>query len=173
MPHIPIIMPQLGESIAEAVIINFLVKPGDTVAADQNLIEVETNKATMTVTSPCSGRIESFIVQLNESYAVGEVLGQIEATKEEAARLGLDIPALGKSSGTESGVESGSNPGAKIRSGRVEPTVRGLPVPANAAGASYLSPRLKARMDELGLHAADLAGVARQRRGGSRDRRGF
>jgi pyruvate/2-oxoglutarate dehydrogenase complex dihydrolipoamide acyltransferase (E2) component len=33
-------------------------------------------------------------------------------------------------------------------------------VPANAAGASYLSPRLKARMDELGLHAADLAGVA-------------
>jgi pyruvate/2-oxoglutarate dehydrogenase complex dihydrolipoamide acyltransferase (E2) component len=42
----------------------------------------------------------------------------------------------------------------------VEPTVRGLPVPANAAGASYLSPRLKARMDELGLHAADLAGVA-------------
>jgi pyruvate/2-oxoglutarate dehydrogenase complex dihydrolipoamide acyltransferase (E2) component len=35
-----------------------------------------------------------------------------------------------------------------------------LPVPANAAGASYLSPRLKARMDELGLHAADLAGVA-------------
>jgi pyruvate/2-oxoglutarate dehydrogenase complex dihydrolipoamide acyltransferase (E2) component len=43
---------------------------------------------------------------------------------------------------------------------RVQPTVRGLPVPANAAGASYLSPRLKARMDELGLHAADLAGVA-------------
>jgi pyruvate/2-oxoglutarate dehydrogenase complex dihydrolipoamide acyltransferase (E2) component len=33
-------------------------------------------------------------------------------------------------------------------------------VPANAAGASYLSPRLKARMNELGLHAADLAGVA-------------
>jgi len=33
-------------------------------------------------------------------------------------------------------------------------------VPANAAGASYLSPRLKARMNELGLHAADLAGIA-------------
>jgi pyruvate/2-oxoglutarate dehydrogenase complex dihydrolipoamide acyltransferase (E2) component len=42
----------------------------------------------------------------------------------------------------------------------VQPTIRGLPVPANAAGASYLSPRLKARMDELGLHAADLAGIA-------------
>jgi pyruvate/2-oxoglutarate dehydrogenase complex dihydrolipoamide acyltransferase (E2) component len=156
MPQIPIIMPQLGESIAEAVIINFLVKPGDTVEADQNLIEVETNKATMSVTSPCSGRIEKFTVQLNESYAVGEVLGQIEATKEEAARLGLDVPEPDKK--LETG--NASQPDKKLRSGRVEPTVRGLPVPANAAGASYLSPRLKARMEEFGLHAADLAGVA-------------
>jgi pyruvate/2-oxoglutarate dehydrogenase complex dihydrolipoamide acyltransferase (E2) component len=156
MPQIPIIMPQLGESIAEAAIINFLVQPGDNVKADQDLIEVETNKATMTVTSPCSGRIEKFTVQLNESYAVGAVLGQIEATKEEAARLGLDAPAPAKTSDTD----RVSKPETIIRSGRVQPTVRGLPVPANAKGASYLSPRLKARMDELGLHAADLAGIA-------------
>ena len=53
-------------------------------------------------------------------------------------------------------------PSAEIGGGkyRVQPTVRGLPVPANAAGASYLSPRLKARMHELGLSAADLAGIA-------------
>jgi pyruvate/2-oxoglutarate dehydrogenase complex dihydrolipoamide acyltransferase (E2) component len=156
MPQIPIIMPQLGESIAEAAIINFLVQPGDDVKADQDLIEVETNKATMSVTSPCSGRVEKFTVQLNESYAVGAVLGQIETTKEEAARLGLDAPAPVKSSDTE----RASKPETNIRSGRVQPTVRGLPVPANAKGASYLSPRLKARMDELGLHAADLSGIA-------------
>ncbi|HXI72695.1 MAG TPA: dihydrolipoamide acetyltransferase family protein [Verrucomicrobiae bacterium] len=154
--QIPIIMPQLGESIAEAAIINFLVQPGDAVTADQDLIEVETNKATMTVTSPCSGRIEKFTVQLNESYAVGAVLGQIEATNEEAARVGLDVAAPVKNSETD----RISKPETIVRSGRVQPTVRGLPVPANAKGASYLSPRLKARMDELGLHAADLAGIA-------------
>jgi pyruvate/2-oxoglutarate dehydrogenase complex dihydrolipoamide acyltransferase (E2) component len=153
---IPIIMPQLGESIAEANIINFLVKPGDRVEADQDLIEVETDKATMTVASPCKGEIEKFTVQLNESYAVGATLGEIEATKEEAARLGLDVSSSTKSSETQQISKSEEN----RRSGRVQPTVRGLPVPANAAGASYLSPRLKARMDELGLHAADLAGVA-------------
>jgi pyruvate/2-oxoglutarate dehydrogenase complex dihydrolipoamide acyltransferase (E2) component len=152
---IPIIMPQLGESIAEARIINFVVKPGDNVESDQDLIEVETDKATMTVASPCKGKIEKFTAQLNESYAVGATLGQIEATKEEAARLGLDVVPI-KNSETEQLSKSDSN----RRSGRVQPTVRGLPVPANAAGASYLSPRLKARMDELGLHAADLAGVA-------------
>jgi pyruvate/2-oxoglutarate dehydrogenase complex dihydrolipoamide acyltransferase (E2) component len=156
MPHIPIIMPQLGESIAEARIVNFLVKPGDSVEADQDLIEVETDKATMTVASPCKGKIENFTAQLEESYAVGAPLGKIEATVEEAARLGMDVSAPQKPCDTEQISKSGINSGKH----RVQPSIRGLPVPANAAGASYLSPRLKARMDELGLHAADLAGVA-------------
>lgn len=152
--HIP--MPQLGESIAEARIVQFLVKPGDNVEAGQNLIEVETDKATMTVASPCKGRLENFSARLDESYAVGTALGHIEATPEEAARLNLDIVAPQKNSDTESLTRYERDNGKS----RVQPTVRGLPVPANAAGASYLSPRLKARMDELGLHAADLAGVA-------------
>jgi pyruvate/2-oxoglutarate dehydrogenase complex dihydrolipoamide acyltransferase (E2) component len=156
MPQIPIIMPQLGESIAEAKVVNFLIKPDDTVEADQDLIEVETNKATMAVTSPCRGRVEKITAQLNESYPVGAVLGQIETTKEEAARLGLDVPAPAKASDTDRLSKSDANGGKN----RVQPTVRGLPVPANAAGASYLSPRLKARMHELGLSAADLAGIA-------------
>jgi pyruvate/2-oxoglutarate dehydrogenase complex dihydrolipoamide acyltransferase (E2) component len=156
MPQIPIIMPQLGESIAEANIISFLVKPGDTIEAGQDLIEVETNKATMTVTSPCGGRIENFTAQLNESYAVGATLGRIETTKEEVTRLGLDVSAPVKPGDTDR-VSRESGNGSRSR---VQPTVRGLPVPANATGASYLSPRLKARMVELGLSAADLAGVA-------------
>jgi pyruvate/2-oxoglutarate dehydrogenase complex dihydrolipoamide acyltransferase (E2) component len=101
MPSIPIIMPQLGESIAEAAIISFLVKPGDQVEGGQDLIEVETNKATMTVTAPCGGRLEIFSAQLNESYAVGDVLGKIEASKEEAARFGLDVAPPPKTSETE------------------------------------------------------------------------
>jgi pyruvate/2-oxoglutarate dehydrogenase complex dihydrolipoamide acyltransferase (E2) component len=156
MSQVPIIMPQPGESIAEANIINFLVKPGDAVEAGQDVIEVETNKATMTVTSPCRGCIEKFTVQLNRSYAVGAVLGWIEATKEEAARLGLEVSAPAKAGETGHVAKPDENGGRN----RVHPTVRGLPVPANAVGASYLSPRLKARMMELGLSAADLAGVA-------------
>jgi len=156
MPAIHIIMPQLGESIAEARVIQFLVKPGDQIEADQDLIEVETDKATMTVASPCKGRLESFSAQLNESYAVGATLGRIEASPEEAARLGMDEATPEPDSDTELLAKAESN----AHKAGVQPTVRGLPVPANAAGASYLSPRLKARMDELGLHAADLAGVA-------------
>src|SRR6266853_5318672 len=160
MPSITIIMTQLGQSIAEATVINLLVAVGDQVQADQDIIEVETNKATMNVTAPCRGRVEKFLVTVNESYPVGAVLGYLEATKEDAARLGLDTLKPKKSEEEEleihslSSVEQGDGQRKKVH-----PTVSGLPVPANAAGAGYLSPRLKARMLELGLHAADLAGL--------------
>ena len=157
MPQIPIIMPQLGESIAEATIIQLLVKPGDTVEADQDLIEVETNKATMTVTSPCKGRFEKFLVKLDESYAVGAVLGHLEASEGRSRAPGPRRSGNRRKRGKER--VTATRPMSPQAKG-VQPTVRGLPVPANAAGASYLSPRMKARMDELGLHAADLAGIA-------------
>ena len=154
-------MPQLGESIAEATVINVLVKPGEDVRADQDVLEVETNKATMTVTSPCAGRVQKFLVAQNESYPVGAVLGYLDASKEEAQRLGLDQPqpSTNGANGDEDSKAEKKKPG-------VEPTVRGLPVPAHAAGATYMSPRMKARMNELGLHAADLAGLAGSGAGG-------
>ena len=157
--NIPIIMPQLGESIAEATVISLLVPVGEHVETDQDVIEVETSKATMNVASPCPGRVERFLVKPGESYPVGAVLGYLDASAQDAARLGLDAmpPAKELEEAAETisvaGIQSAATPP------RVQPTVRGLPVPANAAGASYMSPRMKARMVELGLHAADLAGL--------------
>lgn len=153
-------MPQLGESIAEATIVNLLVKIGDNVQTDQDIIEVETSKATMNVAAPCPGRVEKLLVKLNESYPVGAVLGYLEASKEDALRLGLET-SVPENNGEESeaAVQSPSKAQAEAPRTTVQPTVHGLPVPANAAGASYMSPRMKARMIELGLHASDLAGL--------------
>lgn len=159
MPSIPIIMPQLGESIAEATVVNLLVQVGDSVQTDQDVIEVETSKATMNVVAPCPGRLEKLLVNLNESYPVGTILGYLEASKEDVDRLGLDASMPSKNGEeTQVPLESLSAPTETVRK-TVQPTVHGLPVPANAAGASYMSPRMKARMIELGLHASDLAGL--------------
>jgi pyruvate/2-oxoglutarate dehydrogenase complex dihydrolipoamide acyltransferase (E2) component len=152
-------MPQLGESIAEATVVNLLVPVGDHVETDEDIIEVETSKATMNVASPCPGRVEKLLVKPGESYPVGAVLGYLQASPEDAARLGLDTPMPPKDGEeSERGSFSARVQADGAREG-VQPTVRGLPVPANAAGASYMSPRMKARMVELGLHAADLAGL--------------
>jgi pyruvate/2-oxoglutarate dehydrogenase complex dihydrolipoamide acyltransferase (E2) component len=160
MPSIPIIMPQLGESIAEATVVNLLIAVGDKVQTDQDIIEVETSKATMNVASPCPGRVEKFLAKPGESYPVGTVLGYLEASQEDATRLGLDAPAPPRNGDDADSGTSFTNKGpTQGAHKKVQPTVRGLPVPANAAGASYMSPRMKARMVELGLLAADLAGL--------------
>ena len=150
-------MPQLGESIAEATVVSIACQVGDSIEGDQDVLEVETNKATMGVTPPCAGRIAEWLVEVQQSYPVGATLGFLEVSAEDAARLGVDpMPQV---AGSEPANGAPAAPSVPKRT-YVEPTVRGLPVPAHASGASYLSPRMKARMNELGLHAADLAGIA-------------
>lgn len=173
MPHIPIVMPQLGEAIAEATVIAILAEAGKRVECDQDVLEVETQKAAMGVTAPCSGTLLEWTIQKQQSYAVGAILGYIDCSDEEAHRLGLDASALKKpvqkdytdrslphGFSPKDGTEPNRYPAASSSQSTVAPTLRGLPVPAAAAGAGFLTPRMKARMAELGLHSADLAGIA-------------
>jgi len=161
MALVPIQMPQLGESIAEATIVRILHQEGDTVQADADIIEVETNKAMMAITASCSGQLVSITAEAGVSYPVGAILGHIEVTSEEAARLGLDAEESPKRKPDK------KRPVTPVKVQTVEPTVPGgLPVPAHAGGVSYLSPRMKARMVELGLRSSDLAGIPGNGAGG-------
>lgn len=162
MPQVPIIMPQLGESIAEATIVRIVIPEGDDVVADADVLEVETNKAVMGVTAPVTGKISQLTAEVDTSYPVGSVLGYIEISDEEAERLGITDEPEPKRPSPEKKKKS-STPAA---GNQVAPTVSGLPVPAYAGGASFLSPRMKARMLELGLHASDLAGIPGSGAGG-------
>jgi pyruvate/2-oxoglutarate dehydrogenase complex dihydrolipoamide acyltransferase (E2) component len=154
-------MPQLGESIAEATIVDIKVKPGDEVVPDQEIIDVETNKAVMGVTTPCKGKIDKITVQLKETYPVGTVLGYVEASEEDAARFKKTVPEPPK--GTVAmeipGREEQATVAVRQRDGEGVSGIGGLPVPAAAKGAGFLSPRVRARMTELQLTNADLAGI--------------
>jgi pyruvate/2-oxoglutarate dehydrogenase complex dihydrolipoamide acyltransferase (E2) component len=174
MPQVPIIMPQLGESIAEATIVSINVKSGEKVAADQEIIEVETNKAVMGVTTPCAGEIAKIDAQVKETYPIGAVLGYIEASEKDAARFAKQAPPPPQREMAEEipgrdDEKSGNGAHFQIdesavRTSRVSTQdgvpSGGLPVPAAAKGAGFLSPRVRARMAELQLTNADLAGIA-------------
>jgi pyruvate/2-oxoglutarate dehydrogenase complex dihydrolipoamide acyltransferase (E2) component len=162
MPQVPIIMPQLGESIAEATIVDIKVKPGDEVVVDQEIIDVETNKAVMGVTTPCKGRIDKITAQLKETYPIGTVLGYVEASEEDALKFKKTVPPQPAESVAAEipGRETSRDPTMRERKTNGE-VVRasGLPVPATLKGANFLSPRVRARMAELQLTNADLAGI--------------
>ena len=157
-------MPQLGESIAEATIVDIKVKPGDEVADDQEIIEVETNKAVMGVTTPCKGKIAEVSVQLKETYPVGAVLGYVEASEADAARFAKQPPPPQREVAEEiparadEEVAPARQKKISARDGDGARAV-GLPVPVAAKGATFMSPRVRARMAELQLTTADLAGI--------------
>lgn len=71
-------LPDLGENIDSAEVLKVLVKPGDTVAAEQGLIEVETDKATIEVPSPGAGTIATVHVNAGDTISVGQVLVTID-----------------------------------------------------------------------------------------------
>jgi pyruvate/2-oxoglutarate dehydrogenase complex dihydrolipoamide acyltransferase (E2) component len=165
MPQVPIIMPQLGESIAEATIVDIKVKPGDEVADDQEIIEVETNKAVMGVTTPCKGKIAKVSVELKETYPVGAVLGYVEASEADAARFARQTPPQTQREVAEEIPARADQEVTPARQKKISAhdgdgaRAGGLPVPVAAKGATFMSPRVRARMAELQLTTADLAGI--------------
>ncbi|MEI7927577.1 MAG: dihydrolipoamide acetyltransferase family protein [Verrucomicrobiales bacterium] len=176
MPSVPILMPQLGESIAEATIVRLDVAVGDRVRTDQEIIEVETNKAVMGVTTLCDGVVSDLRAQEGVSYSVGTLLGMLEVTEEEVIRTGVETVEMleakrnaGPAPGTpqaEANLHFGSQDESYEEAPAVVPSVRGLPVPTGIMGAHYISPRMRARMDDLGLREADISAVAGTGAGG-------
>src|SRR5260370_34895614 len=156
MPKVPIIMPQLGESIAEATVVRLTVKVGAHVESDQEVIEVETNKAVMSVTTPCDGVIESFKAEVNETYPIGNVLGYIEASVEDAERLNAAAkPASDQSLVTEDKLNDNSSEAVNPHLHRSHE----CELPVDQKGAGFSSPRLRARLQELGLHPSEAGAV--------------
>ncbi len=70
----PFALPDLGEGLTEAEIVKVLVREGDVIAEDAPLIEVETDKATVEIPSPFSGRVSGIHVQPGQTVKVGHVL---------------------------------------------------------------------------------------------------
>lgn len=74
-----IIMPQLGESIAEGTVVKWLVQVGGTVEKDQPLLEVETEKVALEIPSPTTGLLSEIVVKEGDTVPVGTLLARIES----------------------------------------------------------------------------------------------
>ncbi|MCS6772314.1 MAG: 2-oxo acid dehydrogenase subunit E2 [Kiritimatiellae bacterium] len=80
MKSIPILMPQMGQSVADGTIIRWRKRPGEAVAADEIIMEVESDKITVEVESPASGVLTSILKREGERAAVGEVVALMETS---------------------------------------------------------------------------------------------
>ncbi|MES2504008.1 MAG: dihydrolipoamide acetyltransferase family protein [Myxococcota bacterium] len=81
-----IIMPQLGESIAEGTIVKWLKAPGDAVKKDENVLLISTDKVEAEIPSPSAGVLLDIAVGPGETVAVGTVLGTVGAAGESTSK---------------------------------------------------------------------------------------
>src|SRR6267154_462465 len=70
-------VPTLGESVTEATIGKWFKKPGDAVAVDEPLVELETDKVTIEVPAPATGTLGEISAKDGDTVAVGALLGQV------------------------------------------------------------------------------------------------
>jgi len=79
-------LPELGENINSAAIVNVLVKEGDFIEKDQGIIEIETDKATIEVPSTLTGKITEILVKQGDSATVGQTLMKVSSEFKEEER---------------------------------------------------------------------------------------
>jgi 2-oxoglutarate dehydrogenase E2 component (dihydrolipoamide succinyltransferase) len=103
-----VIMPQMGESVAEGTITKWLRKVGEQVGRDEPLFEISTDKVDAEIPSPAAGILSQILVKENETVAVNTVVAVIDG---EAAAVAASVPtAAGSPSAPTTPVEARSSP---------------------------------------------------------------
>ena len=104
-----VVMPQMGESIAEGTIVRWIKKVGDDVDRDEPLFEISTDKVDAEIPSPAAGRLAEIRVKEGETVAVNSVVAVIGTADEAVAATSAPVTAAGEAA---AGAEASSAPTA-------------------------------------------------------------
>ena len=88
MAKYQLLLPKMGESVAEATIIRWLKSPGDHIEADEAVMEIATDKVDSEIPSPVSGRLTEQLCNENDVVQVGAVVAVIETEASSAPANG-------------------------------------------------------------------------------------
>jgi 2-oxoglutarate dehydrogenase E2 component (dihydrolipoamide succinyltransferase) len=142
-------VPALGESVTEATIGKWFKQPGDAVAVDEPLVELETDKVTIEVPAPAAGVLADISAKDGDTVAVGALLGQIkESLKEGAAAKAAPAASAPAPSQPEPPPQAAPKPAAAV--------ARPADVP--------VAPSVRKLAAESGVDAENVAGTGKDGR---------
>lgn len=143
-------VPSPGESITEVVIARWIVKDGDVVEKDQELCEVDSDKATLTINAEESGKVQ-ILAKEGDTVKVGQVVVKIDTSFQPEAKAKTEAPKAEAKKETPKAEEKKA----------VVPN----PLPVNNGYASgHASPAAKKMMDEKGIKAGQLVATGKEGR---------
>jgi pyruvate dehydrogenase E2 component (dihydrolipoamide acetyltransferase) len=161
MVPVEIVMPRLSDSMEEGTILQWFVSEGDAVVEGQPLVEVETDKASVTYESEHDGTVLALGAQVGDSVAVGAVMVTIGDPGEAVGRPGAMPAAVSASGGAPAPAATASPPGPAAPPPAAAPPA---PVLRSAGGRTKASPLARRIAAELGVDLATLAGSGPQGR---------
>jgi 2-oxoglutarate dehydrogenase E2 component (dihydrolipoamide succinyltransferase) len=139
-------VPTLGESVTTATIARWMKKAGDAVAADEALVELETDKVTVEVNAPEAGVLSEIIAEEGAEVEIGALLGRIEAA-------GAARPDAKKEEPKKAETKPAPNPAAVAAAGVNPPPAPTGPVPRPGAAALPAAAKM---MEEKSISLAEI-----------------
>ncbi len=166
-----ILMPQLGETVAEGTVTRWYKQVGEAVQADEALFDVETDKVSTEIPSPVSGVLAEVLVPAGQTVRVGTRLAVVRSVTDEAktaAPVRADAHArLAVASAQAGAQKSAARPDSRTRGNgeaAFAPAPSGASMPARRDPRQRLSPVVRRLVAEHGLDPASIRGSGRDGR---------
>ena len=147
-----IVVPTLGESVAEATVAKWLKKEGQSVKTDELIVELETDKVTLEVNSPVDGVISSISVNEGETVEVGAILGE------------LDPGAVANDPAPAEKRESAAASALKAEKKAVPASEKSDSGANNKGGAPKTSPAVRKLINDNNLDVSQISGTGKDGR---------
>lgn len=158
MARIDVIMPQMGESIAEGTLSRWLKKVGDEVKRDEPIFEISTDKVDAEIPAPSAGVLAEIIVHEGTTVPVNAIVARIETEKGASIAPAAAVPAPAAAAPTAAAAKAPAAPAAPAA-----PVAPAAPAPAAparpAAAAGSFEDRIRTKSSPLVRRMAADAGV--------------
>lgn len=148
MAQYELVLPKMGESVAEATIIKWVKNPGDSIDTDESVLEIATDKVDSEVPSPVSGTLVKTMFNEGDVVKVGAVIAIIETEAGAASVSAASTPA------------PASSPAPGIKEVEERPAAVASATPVQSSGNRFYSPLVKSIATNEGISQAELDSIA-------------
>ena len=145
-----VVMPKMGESITEGTILEWKKQVGDSIAKDETLLEISTDKVDSEIPSPATGMIVEIIAQVNDTIPVGDVIARIGEVGESASTEEVSV----ETAPTEETAPAEPEPVPEIK--EVVQSEIVIEKPIIQSGKRFYSPLVKSIAKKEGITQAEL-----------------
>ncbi len=157
---IDVVMPQMGVSVSEGTILKWLKQEGESVEADEPLLEISTDKIDTEVPSPASGTVTQILVQEGETVDVGTKLAQIGGAAAPVGGAAADVQP--EAEAPEPAAEAPPEPATQAAApGTQEARATPEPRAPSDNGKAFVSPVVARIASEHGVDPSQVAGTGR------------